>query len=82
MLLFVLAIEVLCNGIRNNENIRGLKINDTELKLSLYANGITAFIKDDRSANHLFNLLNGVCSRLKINISKTEGMWLVSLKCN
>ena len=83
-LLFVLAIEVLGQAIRKNENIRGLKINDTELKLSMYADDITAFIKDDCSANHLFNLLNdfGACSGLKINISKTEGMWLGSLKCN
>ena len=83
-LLFVLAIEVLGQAIRKNENIRGLKINDTELKLSMYADDITAFIKDDCSVNHLFNLLNdfGACSGLKINISKTKGMWLGSLKGN
>ena len=83
MHLFVLAIEVLGQAIRNNENIRGLKINnDTEL--SMYVNDITAFIKDDCSANHLFNLLNdfGACSGLKVNISKTQGMWLGSHKCN
>jgi len=83
-LLFVLAIEVLGQAIRNNENIRGLKINDTELKLSMYADDTTAFIKDDCSANHLFDLLNdfGACSGLKINTSKSEGMWLGSFKCN
>ena len=83
-LLFVLAIEVLGQAIRNNENIRGLEINDTELKLSMYADDITAFIKDDCSANHLFDLLNdfGACSGLKINTSKTEGTSLGSLKCN
>ena len=36
-LLFVLAIEVLAQAIRENENINGLKINGTELKLSMYA---------------------------------------------
>ena len=83
-LLFVLAIETLAQLIRQNENIRGLKINDTEIKLSLYADDITAFIHDDDSAGHLFNILDkfGVCSGLKINISKTEGMWLGSLKHN
>ena len=48
------------------------------------ADDLTAFIKDDRSASHLFSLLNdfGTCSGLKINFSKTEGMWLGSLKCH
>ena len=78
----MLAIEVLAQAIRQNESILGLKINETELKLSMYANDLKAFIKDECSANHLFKLINdfGACSGLKINISKTEGMWLGSLK--
>ena len=50
----------------------------------MYADDLTAFIKDDRSASHLFSLLNdfGTCSGLKINFSKTEGRWLGSLKCH
>ena len=83
-LLFDLAIEVLAQAIRENENIRGLKINDTELKLSMYADDLAALIKDEGSASHLFSLLKdfGTCSDLKINISKTEGMWLGSLRCH
>ena len=75
-LLFVSAIEVLAQAIRENENIRGLKINNTELKLSMHADDLTVFIEDECSASHLFNLLNdfGTCSGLKINISKTGGM--------
>ena len=75
-LLFELAIEVLAQAITENKNIHGLKINDTELKLSMYSDGLTAFIKDQHSACHLFSLLNdfGTCSGLKINLSKTEGM--------
>ena len=48
----------------------------------MYADDLTAFIKDECSANHLFKLINdfGTCSGLKINISQTEGMWLGSLK--
>ena len=48
----------------------------------MYADDLAAFIKDERSASHLFSLLNdiGTCSGLKINFSKTEGMWLGSLK--
>ena len=57
-LLLVLAIEVLAQAVRENENIHGLKINDTELKLSMYADDLRAFIKDERSTSHLFSLLN------------------------
>ena len=73
---------MLAQAIRDNENIRGLEINDTDLKLSMYADDLTALIKDARSASQLFSLLNdfGTCSGLKINFSKTEGMWLGSLK--
>ena len=73
-LLFVLAIEVLAQAIRENENIRGLKINDTELKLGMYADDLTAFIKDECTASHLFNLLNdfGTCSGLKKSRKREE----------
>ena len=83
-LLFVLAIEVLAQVMRKNENTCGLTINETELKLSMYADDLTAFINDECLAIHLFNLLHdfGIWSGLKIDISKTEGMWLGSLKCN
>ena len=79
----MLTIEVLAQAIRQNENIHGLRINETELKLSMYADDLTAFVKDECSANQLFKLLNdfGASSGLKKKISKTEGMWLGSLKC-
>ena len=75
---------VLAQAIRDNENIHGLEINDTELKLTMYADDLTAFIKDERSASQLFILLNdfGTCSGLKLNFSKTKGMWVGSLKCH
>ena len=81
-LLFVLAIEVLAQAISQNEDIRGFNINGIELKVSMYADDLTAFIKDECSANHLFKLINDfeTCSGLKINISQTEVMWLGSLK--
>ena len=49
-----------------------------DISSSMYADDLTAFIKDERSASQLFSLLNdfGTCSGLKINCSKTEGMWL------
>lgn len=74
---------MLAQAIRENENIHGLKINDTELKLSMYADDLTAFIKEC-SASHFFSLSVkndfGSCSGMKINLLKTEGMCLRSLK--
>ena len=53
----MLAIEALAQAIRQNENIHGLGIDEAELKLSMYADDLTAFVEDECSANHLFNLL-------------------------
>ena len=52
-------------------------------KLSLYADDTTAFIRDDLSASSLFDLLDQFVelSSLKINKSKTEGLWLGAWKC-
>ena len=48
----------------------------------MYADDTTAFIRDDSSAVSLLNLLDqfGDLSGLKINKSKTEGLWLGPLK--
>ena len=81
-LLFVLPVEPRANQIRINESIKGLKNGNEVTKLSLYANDTTVFIHDDSSAVSLFSLLQqfGTFSGLKINKSKTEGLWLGSWK--
>ena len=50
----------------------------------MYADDLTTFIRDEDSVKHFLNLLNDYSTRsgLKINTSKTEGMWLGSLKSN
>jgi len=81
-LLFVLAVEPLAHQIRINDSIKGLENGTKITKLSLYADDTTAFIRDDSSAASLFTLLDqfGDLSGLKINKSKTEGLWLGSWK--
>ena len=78
VLIFVLAVEPLANQIRTNDSNKGLKNGNKVTKLSLYADDTTAFIHDDSSAVSLFSLLEqfGNFSGLKINNSKTEGLWL------
>ena len=81
-LLFVLAVEPLAHQIRINESIKGLENGNKITKLSMYADDTTAFIRDDSSAVSLLALLEqfGDLSGLKINKSKTEGLWLGPLK--
>ena len=81
-LLFVLAVEPLAHQIRISKSIKGLENGDKITKLSLYADDTTAFIRDDLSAASLFDLLDqfGELSGLKINKSKTEGLWLGAWK--
>ena len=80
-LLFVLAGEPLAHQIQINESIKGLENGNKMTKLSLYADDTTAFIRDSSAAS-LFTLLDqfGDLSGLKINKSKTEGLWLGSWK--
>ena len=78
--LFIMAIEILCIKIRQDEKIEGIKIHSEEVKLSLFADDLTAFIKTIKSARHLFEILENFrkCSGLKFNFQKTEAIGLGS----
>ena len=83
--LFLLAVETLAIAITANEEIKGIVINQEETKLLQYADDTTAVLADLESAQKLFQLLDKFkeLSGLKINSSKsskTEGMWIGSLK--
>ena len=81
--LFVIAVETLAIAIRQNSDIKGIYIGDEqETKLLQYAYDTTAILADTNSAKLLFELLDRFrsISGLKINCSKTEGMWIGSLK--
>ena len=82
--LFLLAVETLAIAIRENSDIKGITIEGEETKLLQYADDTTAVLADTDSAHALFRLLDefGTSSGLKVNSSKTEGMWIRSLKNN
>ena len=67
---------------RINESIKGLENGNKITKLSMYADDTTAFIRDDSSAVSLLTLVDqfGDLYGLKINKSKTQGLWLGPLK--
>ena len=71
-------------SVRENVEIKGIVIEQQETKLLQYADDTTAVLADIESAHILFQLLENFknISGLKVNSSKTEGMWLGSLKGN
>ena len=80
--LFLLAIETLAISIRENPEIDGIKIDKNETKLLQYADDTTAVLSNLNSAITLFQYLNLFknVSGLEVNSSKTEGMWIGSLR--
>ena len=82
--LFLLAVETLAIAVRENVEIKGIVIEQQETKLLQYADDTTAVLSDIESAYKLFQLLDifKQISGLKVNSSKTEGLWLGSLKGN
>ena len=55
--LFVIALEVLLNHLRNDGNIKGLLISNKEIKISAFADDLTVFLDTIQFAENLFGLL-------------------------
>lgn len=81
--LFLIFAEILSIKIKNNKNIKGIKINNTEYLISQYADD-TVLILDgsENSLNEAIKELNMfyALSGLKINLSKTQATWIGSKK--
>ena len=77
-ILFVIAVEILADSIRDDQSIMGINIKGKEYKLSQYADDTSCFVRDKDSVVKLFEKLNAFksCSGLELNRSKTEAMWL------
>ena len=52
--LFIIAVELLAVAIRSCSEIKGIKIDSKEFKMVQYADDLTAFVSDIRSAQYLF----------------------------
>ncbi len=78
--LFITAVELLAEYVRQNEQIKGIKVFNTEIKLIQMADDTTAFLNDIDSLKVLLQDLYSFskASGLKLNKSKTEAMWLGS----
>ena len=82
--LFILAVETMAIANRENVGIKGIKLGEEETNLLQYADDTTAVLSDTNSALELLKLLESFqhLSGLKVNSSKTEGLWIGSLKNN
>jgi len=77
--LFILSAEVLAAAIRKNTNIKGISVNNVEIKLSQYANDTTLILNGPRES-----LLSSLAmlddfskvSGLRLNDKKTEALWI------
>ena len=80
-LLFLLVAEILAVKIRN-EPAMGLKINinneEKYIQISQLADDTTLFLKNEDAVKKGLNIVEefGTVSGLKLNIRKTEGLWL------
>ena len=73
-LLFILGLEILACSIRENDKIQGIQIDNSEVKLTLFADDLTCFLRNRSSYDCLRDCLSkfSECSGLKVNEEKTE----------
>ena len=81
--LFILCAEILANAVRNDPKVRGIKVFDTECKISQYADDTTFILDGSQSSfSRSLYLLDtfALISGLKVNYDKTEALWIGSRK--
>jgi hypothetical protein len=76
--LFITVVELLANKIRTDNNIKGIMIGTTEIKLVQMADDTTTFVQDTNSLQNMFKILQQfeLYAGLKLNKTKTEAMWI------
>ena len=78
--LFIIAIEMLSQKIREIKDIKGITVGNTEIKMIQYVDDMTFVCANAKSARKVFDILKQFerISGLKVNLDKTEGLWLGS----
>ena len=80
--LFIIAVELLANAIRKDNNIRGIWVDDVEFKISQLADDTTIFVSDFESVGNVLKLVDKFhqLSGLKLNLDKTVAKGIGSLQ--
>lgn len=79
-LLFIIAVEIMAAKIRQNNNIKGFRFgpDSKEHKISQYVDDSTISISSMHSIYHVLDTVEmfGRVAGPKLNLNKTEGIWL------
>ena len=72
--LFIMVLEILCISIRGNNDIQGIPVDNEEIKLGLFADDLTGFVRNNHSLTQFLDVVERFrkCSGLKLNEEKTE----------
>ena len=84
-MLYILCVEVLACAVRSRSDIEGFLIpgaKGLQYKVGMYADDTTGFVKSIGSLERLFTVVKiyEKGSGAKLNVSKTEAMWLGTWK--
>ena len=72
--LFIIVLELLAVSIRNNDQIKGITVDGCEIKLVIFADDMTSFVRDKLSHHTLLETiyLFGTYSGLKVETTKRK----------
>ena len=77
--LFMIVLEVLATRIRGDASIRGVNVDGNDIKLQIFTDDLTGFVRNDwQSFNRFLDTTEELsdCSGLSINYDKTEILFL------
>ena len=82
--LFIIVLELLALSIRNNDQIKGITVDGSEIKLVIFADDMTSFVRDKLSHRTLFDTIDlfSTYSGLKLNRDKTEILLLGNMEAS
>ena len=82
--LFIIVLELLAISIRNNDRIKSIAVDGSEIKLVIFADDMTSFVRDKLSHRTLFDTIDlfSTYSGLKVNHDKTEILLLRNMEVN
>ena len=82
--LFIIVLELLALSIHNNDQIKGIAVDGSEIKLVIFADDMTSFVRDKLSHRTLFDTIDlfSTYSGLKVNHDKTEILLLGNMEVN
>ena len=76
--MFILSAEILSNKVRQDFDVKGIKVFENEIKLSQFADDTTLFNADLVSLERALEIVNefGKLAGLSLNVKKTKAIWL------